>query len=92
MKRKDKITINVEVMASYETTVEEALGLGQGEPVPEIGSDEWNDRMEWHRDELPRDMISVSIRYPNPAYDPFPGTVPLLPEHEPAKMKEWRLP
>lgn len=91
MKRKDKVKVTVEILETWEMTAEELLGLNEGEPVPPVGSDEWHEALMEVRQSALED-IKISVVYDNPAYDPFPGTTPLLPEHEPTKTKEWFLP
>lgn len=91
MKRKDKVKVTAEILETFEITVEDLLGLAPGEEVPPVGSDEWHEALMEIRAEMMHEM-KLSVLYDNPAYDAFPGTVPLLPEHQPTKTKEWYLP
>lgn len=70
--------------------VSELVGLDDGvvDEVPEFGSPEWNEAVAWYQGDEAwiGESKQIHVTYKNPAKDRFPGTVPLIPEEEPA---EW---
>lgn len=99
MRRSDKVTVDATIRGPGETIplgaaavrLEDLLDIQPGESVPKPET--------WHR-MYPQlesyvatlmeahgvDLV-LHLEYPNPAYDTFPGTVALLPDHEPSPNK-----
>lgn len=104
MKRSEKVNVQIvieerkdqlEDLGSRSVPVATLLNLDPGEKVPDPA--DWSSAAEafesyvadlLHAYDL---ELAMYVEYPNPAYDTFPGTVALLPEHEPSPKKVFEV-
>lgn len=76
---KKDTTVHIEMRAAGLTLkLRDALGLGDDDELPEVGSDEWNKRLGWWltTEGLKQLGIEVTVAWANPHHDP--DTIPMF--------------
>lgn len=86
LKRSQKVHLTFDGVASC--TVAEFFGLGEDDPIPEKGSPEWKQAMDYWRTEGTLEVnLHIEAVTANPAFDP--DTIPMFEEHEPDPQIRW---